>query len=371
MHDDEEEMELMVLNLGFNVQDVTPLEKILATADLFVKGPRPPVDKYDLKSYIFASTALKKELYALLDNNLTTRVVELATGIEMPAEANKKPAYVLASAVMGFLIGAEFLIDPTMAIYEKASSLGHEAAAEQLYKFRIADHIHPQAWIDIALERETRISQDEIELAISYVMKDAPDIAETNFAKRLDIWKLNYYFVLKAASLWRNEHCDVKAALAFIEWMESESFFNNIAAIFTLILFSPKRYGKMIKGIESTSAKKFRDGLKNAAWDLAYIRYWAKKYKDADENSFWLLCSNDLALRRIASCIFEDPELGEAHLLHILQHYWGQNKAKQILKVYHQTWGRVASDEAARDAVLLPRFLNIDDSIAAIEGQLA
>lgn len=370
MHD-EEEMEFVVVNPGFNVKDITPLENILATADPFVKHPLPPVDKYDLTSYIFASNALKKELYALLDNNLTTRVIELATGMEMPAEAGKKPAYVLASAVMGFLIAAEFFVDPTMAIYEKASSLGHEAAAEQLHKFRIADHIHPQAWIDLAFERQTRIPQDEIELATSYVMKDAPDIEETNFAKRLDIWKLNYYFVLKAASLWRNEKSDIKAALAFIEWMESESFFNNIAAIFTLIFFSPKRYGRMIKGIESTSAKKFRDGLKNAAWDLAYIRYWAKKYKDADDNSFWLLCSNDLALRRIASYIFEDPELGEAHLLHMLQHYWGVNKARQILKVYYQTWGRVARDEAARDAVLLPRFLNIDDSIADIEGQLA
>lgn len=364
-------MELMVIKPQFNIQDVIPLEKILATADLFVKGPYPPVDKYDLTSYMFASTALKKELYALLDNNLTTRVIELATGLEMPAESDKKPAYVYASAVMGFLIAAEFIIDPTMAIYEKASSLGHEAAAEQLNKFRVADHIHPQAWIDLALQRKANISRGEIEIATTCVMKNAYEIDEKNFTKRLDIWKLNYYFVLKAAALWREESCDIKAALAFIEWMESESFFNNIAAIFTLILFSPKRYGKMIKGIESTSAKKFRGGLKNAAWDLAYVRYWVKKYKDADEKSLWLLCSNDLALRRIASYVFEDPELGEAHLLHILQLYWGQNKSKQILKAYHHAWDRVANDEAARDTVLLPRFLNIDDSIAAIEEQLA
>ncbi len=341
-------MEVMILNPGFNAQDVVPLEKIVATADLFVKGPLPPVDKYDLTSYIYASTALKKELCALLDNNLATRVIELATGFEMPVEAEKKPAYLLASAVMGFLIAADFLIDPTMAIYEKASKMGHEAAAAQLFKFRVADHIHPQVWINLALERKRRIPQEEIELATSYVVNDAPDIEESNFGKRLDIWKLNYYFVLKAASLWREENCDIKAAQSFIEWMETESYFNGIAAIFTLVLFSPNRYGKMIKGIESTSGKKLRDGLRNAAWDLSYIRHWAKNYKDAGENTFWLLCSNDVALRRIASHIFEDPELGETHLLHILQLYWGKNKAKQILEVYHQVWERVSSDEAAR-----------------------
>ena len=363
-------MEFMVVDPSLNVQDVTRLENILAKADIFVKGPLPPVDKYELISYIYASTAMKKELCALLDNNLITRVIELATGIEMPEGADKKTAYILASAVMGFLIAADFYIDPTMAIYEKAASLGHEEAAKQLFIFRVADHIHPQAWIDLALERTTKISREEIELATSYVVKDAPDIEETNFAKRLDIWKLNYYFVLKAASLWRERSCDIKAALAFIEWMESESFFNGISAIFTLILFSPNRYGKMIKGITSTSTQKLRDGLKNATWDLAYIRYWAKKYKNADKNSFWLLCSNDLALRHIASQIFEDPELGEAHLLHILRLYWGQNKAKQILEVYHHAWSRVASDEAARDAVLQHRFRSIDDSIASIEAQL-
>ena len=363
-------MEVMILNPGFNVQDGTLLEKLLATADPFVKGPLPPVDKYNLASYIYASTALKKELCALLDNNLTTRVIELAAGVEMPAAPDKKPAYILASAVMGFLIASKFLVDPTMAIYEKASSMGHEAAAEQLFNFRVADHIRPQAWIDLALERKKRITQDEIDLATSYVVNEPPGIEETNFSKKLDIWKLNYFFILKAASLWRKEGCDLKAALTFIDWMESDSFFNGIAAIFALVLFSPNRYGKMIKGIESSSARKFQGGLKNAAWDLAYIRYWAKKYKSANEDSFWLLCSNDLALRRVASHIFEDPKLGEAHLSQLLQHYWGQDKAKQILKVYHQAWDRVSSNEAARDAVLLPRFLNIDDSIAAIEGQL-
>jgi hypothetical protein len=157
MHNDEEKMEVMILNPGFNVQDGTLLEKLLAMADPFVKGPLPPVDKYNLASYIYASAALKKELCALLDNNLTTRVIELATGVEMPAAPDKKPAYALASAVMGFLVASEFLVDPTMAIYEKASSMGHEAAAEQLFNFRVADHIHPQVWIDLALERKKEL----------------------------------------------------------------------------------------------------------------------------------------------------------------------------------------------------------------------
>lgn len=363
-------MELLILNPGFNVQDVNPLEDMLAAVDPFVKCPLPPVDKYDLESYVYASTALKKELFALLDNNLITRVIELSSGGEIPEAPDKKPAYLLSSAVMGFLVAADFVVDPTMAIYEKASSLGHEAALEQLFKFRVADHIQPQAWIDLALERTTRIPSYEISRATASVKENASGEGEDNFAKQLDSWKLNYYFVLKAASIWKEKRHDIEAALTFIDWMESESFFNSVAAIFTLIFFSPKRYAKMVKGIESPSIQRLQYGLKNAAWDLAYIKYWAKQCKNTDENTFWLLCSNDLALRNIASHIFNNPDLGESHLSSILQNYWGNNKGCQILRVYQDVWNRIASDEATRDTNLLPQFKKVDEAIATLGKQL-
>jgi hypothetical protein len=291
----------------------------------------------------------------------------LATGAEVPNDSSKRKPYLLSAATMAFLIIGEFLIEPSLAIYEKASNLGNEEAKKQLFQFRVADHIHPQQWLNLALQKIDKISKAEIKYASDLVIKTQPEIEEGNFEKTLDIWKLNYYFVLKAADIWKNSKDELSSALNFIEWMETDSFLNAVATAFNLIFFSPKRYSKMIKGINSESGDKFKNGLKNAAWDLVYISHWGKNCKEANENTLWLLCSNDLALREVACNIFEDPKLGDKHLLHLLSHYWGAQKAATILNIYNKTFHNISSDPSLRDTILKDRFSGLDKSILSLE----
>ncbi len=149
--------------------------------------------------------------------------------------------------------------------------------------------------------------------------------------------------------------------------IETDSFLNAVASVFNLVFFSPKRYSKMIKGINSESADKFKNGLKNAAWDLVYISHWGRNCKEANENTLWLLCSNDLALRGVACNIFEDPKMGENHLQHLLSYYWGAQKAATILDVYNKTFFSINSDPSLRDTVLKYRFSALDKSILSLE----
>jgi hypothetical protein len=355
------------MNPEYNIDDIAPLQELVRQNELFVLGPSNVRDVYDLTNYIFASNAFKRDLRALVDNNLLTRAIELASGAEVPNDPSKRRPYLLSAATMAFLIIGEFLIEPSLAIYEKASILGNEEAKKQLFLFRVADHIHPQQWLNLALQRIDRISETEIKYASDMVIKTQPEIEEENFEKTLDIWKLNYYFVLKAADIWKNSNDELSSALNFIKWMETDSFLNAVASVFNLVFFSPKRYSKMIKGINSESADKFKNGLKNAAWDLVYISHWGRNCKEANENTLWLLCSNDLALRGVACNIFEDPKMGENHLQHLLSYYWGAQKAATILDVYNKTFFSINSDPSLRDTVLKYRFSELDKSILSLE----
>lgn len=326
-------MKLVLVNPEYSIDDLYLVAAIVKHNDLFILGPSNVPDEYDVKSYIIASQALERDLRALVDNNLITRAISLARGARIPPEPENKKGYALAAATMAFLIAADFLIEPSMSIYEKASKSNHEAAKEELFYFRVADHVHVQQWINIALERQNQIEPHEIDYAKKLVLATQPKVEENNFHKILNPWKVNYYFILKAAALWKNLDQDVAAAEHFIRWMADESFFNAASMIFSLIYLSPKRYRGMIKGIESTSKERFHNGLKNAAWDLAYITQWSKYCREASTNTLWLLCSNDLALRAIARWLYTEDRQHDP-LEFLLSHYWDSNKAKQIVKAY-------------------------------------
>ncbi len=95
-------MEIIYTNPHFDVKDMNPIEKIVRDNDIFVLSPSSVDDIYDLMWYIHAVQYSGIELRALLDNNILTRVISLASGNPVPEEENKSKAYILSSAVMAF-----------------------------------------------------------------------------------------------------------------------------------------------------------------------------------------------------------------------------------------------------------------------------
>lgn len=360
-------MKIVVCTPQFNFKDMKLTEQIIRANDIFVLPSNIP-DIYDLNNYITAGQIQDRKLYALVDNNILTRAIALARGMEVPYGSEQSKGYILAAATMAYLMAADFLIEPSMSIYEKASKSSHDAAVEELYYFRVADNIHTTEWINIALERKRQIASEELEIAKHHASR-IKQAHESNYAKILNPWKVNYYFILKAAQLWKSNNDDVAAAEAFVSWMAEDSFFNPVSTVFALIFFSPKRLSKMIKGINSDSSQKFHDGLKNAAWDLAYITQWAKYCRNADQDCLWLLCSNDRALREIALWYLADVSI-QNPLYSLLKKYWGNKKAKRISDTYDNTISKVDRNESKRNLALSERFRSVDMSICELERTL-
>ncbi len=357
-------MEIIYKNSHFDVKDMIPIEKIVRDADPFVLSPSSVDDKYDLMGYIVAVQQSGMELRALLDNNILTRVISLALGESVPEKGNQSKAYILSSAVMAFLIIGSFEIEHRIAIQEQLFSATHTQVESALCQFQVANNIRVREWIDVALGRKKNISSSEIDDSKARVASENYENDKADLSKLINNWKINYCFVLKAAEIWKSSSNSLNNFCNFIHWMKEEWLFSHCPTIFAMIFFSPKRYPKMIKGINSPSEQKFIQGLQNAAWDLTYIRGWSNFYQSSRLDRLWLLCSNDFALHSITRMIFEGSKLEQ------LQEYWSASDAQKIFDVYNQAQADIANDKDKRQQMIKEKTALIDNSIADLEAKV-
>ncbi len=348
---------------------MTSIEKIVRSNDSFVLSPSSVDDKYDLMGYIVAVEHSGIELRALLDHNILIPVISLASGDPVPEDESLAKAYILSSAVMAFLIICRFEIEQRIAIDEQLSSSTHSQTKRALHLSLVANNIRVKEWIDIALGRKKKISRSEIDYSEAMVASANYDNDEAN-SRVIDAWKINYYFVLKAVEIWKSSNDSLNNACKYIHWMKEEWLFSSAPSIFAMVLFSPNRYPKMIKNINSHSKQKLIHGIQNAAWDLTFIRGWSNFYQSSNLNRLWLLCSNDTALRSITKMLFEDSEQSENSVLEQLQKYWPVSDAQRIYDVYKQARADNNNDNDKRQEKIKDRIKSLDNSIVDLETKL-
>ncbi len=363
-------MAIIYTNPHFDVKDMKPIEKIVRDNDLFVLSPSNVEGAYGLMFYIYATQKLGIELRALVDNNILTRVISLASGDPVPEEESQAKGYLISSAVIAYLKIGNFEIEPGISIYEKGFSSNHSQAKGELHLFRVADNIRVKEWTDVALGRKKEISRNAINDSETIVSNANCEKTQKNYSHAITPWKYNYYFLLKAAEIWKSSNNNVIKACNFIHWTEKESFLSDVPSIFIMVFFSPNRYSKMIKGINSLSGRKVSHGLKNAAWDLTYIKMWARHYQSSDPSRLWLLCSNDIALRSIAKILFNDSEQSNKPVLKLLQKYWNTSDAQRIFDVYNQVYANITNDVGKRQQKIKNRIESIDNSIVDLEAKV-
>jgi hypothetical protein len=362
-------MEFIYTNPHFDVKDINPIEEIVRDNDSFVLSPSSVDDKYDLMGYIVAVEHSGIELRALLDHNILIPVISLASGDPVPEDESLAKAYILSSAVMAFLIICRFEIEQRIAIDEQLSSSTHSQTKRALHLSLVANNIRVKEWIDIALGRKKNISSSEIDDSEAIVASANYGNDEAN-SRVIDAWKINYYFVLKAVEIWKSSNNNLNNACKYIHWMKEEWLFSHCPTIFAMIFFSPNRYPKMIKNINSHSKQKLIHGIQNAAWDLTYIRGWSNSYQSSSLDRLWLLCSNDIALRSITKMIFEGSEQSENPELEQLQEYWSASDAQRIFDVYNQVQADIANDKDKRQQMIKEKTALIDDSITDLEAKV-
>ena len=357
-------MEIIYTNPHFDVKDMITIEKIVRDNDSFILSPSSVDDIYDLMGYISAVQHSRIELRALLDNNILTRVISLALGDSVPEEENQSKAYILSSAVMAFLIIGRFEIEHRIAIQEQLFSATHSQAESALHQFQVANNIRVREWIDIALGRKKKISSSEIDDSKARIASANCENDKVDSSKLISDWKINYCFVLKAAEIWKSSSNNLNNFCKFIHWMKEEWLFSHCPTIFAMIFFSPNRYPKMIKGINSPLEQKLIQGLQNAAWDLTHIRAWSNFYQSNSLDRLWLLCSNDFALRSITRMIFEGSKLEQ------LQEYWSASDAQRIFDIYKQAFANATNDTDKRLQKIKGRIESVDNFIADLEAKV-
>src|SRR3990172_6556150 len=328
---------ILIKNPPVNPDDISLIQKIMKDNDILVGAGIQQEAIYNAADYLLFNEKHSGELRVLFDRNFLTRLVNIAKRKNINST---DPQYKLVSAAMAFFIFCEVIIEPNMAIYEYGFKKDHIQANDDLTYFRIADHIHPQKYADIALGRAISVEKKELNIARSY-LKNFSKTKEDNFSKQLSKWELNYLFALKIAQLKKSTLSPKQQIEAYFKWMEEEALFNAVASVFATIFLSPNPpEGKMIEGIGSSDNLKFLHGIQKAAWDMTYITYWGKSIRMSQPTTTWLLCSNDKAMKRIAKALFvPDEHNEELSLTNFVSEYWCGRRALTVVNaiIKHST----------------------------------
>jgi hypothetical protein len=178
-----------------------------------------------------------------IDRNVLTRVLGLLDG-HVPTEQHR-----LAAGLMAFTGCADIDVEPDMAPYELAYSQGQAAALDEVRKFRIADHVHPGWWAEIALGREDRAGElpDRITLGRHDAVVD--------FVMSLRRWRRNYVLCLKIAELELRGGNAVARLWEFLRWSYKDFILEGTAIALAAHLFAPNATrSRLLKGLQSERA---------------------------------------------------------------------------------------------------------------------
>jgi hypothetical protein len=344
--------------------DVPKLEALLRSKDPFVTSTIDTKDPYSLINYIQHSIYSNLDLAAILDRNLVSRVASLAAGRHVDHLHPTANTDRVAAACMAFLITADVMAEPNISLYELAETVAACDGKEDLLSFRIADHLHPQSYLEVALGRAPGIHPDLIEEARTLVeSRDRPSV---ELEMPLQHWRRHRCALTQIALLERSSLEGRAVFERLIEWSVSPGFFDGVAIAFAAKLFGRSNLrGKLLKSVQSTNVEKCLDGIRNAAWDLTYISHWAKQSIKDEGRRIWILCSNDRVLRSIAR--FAVGKEGHTSLL--FRENWRSKEASVLEQQYIDAWRR-AQDSDERLASMQARMDDIDDLTKSIEEQI-
>ncbi|MEH6678177.1 hypothetical protein [Phenylobacterium sp.] len=281
----------------FPFSDVAALGRKLQTSGHLVPGFTPPSVGYlDIAAIRCAHDLEGWNLVVMADRNFISR---LAQACRLGAGTEPDDAQLSAVRLMAFCKAMDLDIDPSISFHELAQVQGKTAALDELAWFRAADRGgDAQAWIDFAFGRTSALT----------VAGPAP--RETaDLARPLRRWRRNYVAALKIAGL---ELDDLKPAARFerlIDWMYEDFQLCGPAALFAAVYFSGRRPSKMMKGLRGNDRTKALAGVRNAAWDITYLSYFADAVQASEARHVrTILATRDDALAAIAPLVLLGPE---------------------------------------------------------------
>jgi hypothetical protein len=323
------DMEYMV-RIPIDERALKELESLLTSVDVFTAtfqhlGPAI----FRAETYIRESLDYRTKCVFMVDRNLFTRLLSLGRG-ERATQAHR-----VAAAVLAFAQTTESLIEPNMALYELAATADTRTARMELVEFRRLDNSHPQLFADVALGR--RDSLDLIYLSGEPVAK-APDV---NFTKPLRRWLANYTAALKIATLELSPMPAERKMAGLISWIQNEFLHIGPALCLANRYLAPNGPKKrLFKSLRSSDRDRALKGVRNAAWDLAFVSEWRAKVRtQSDGDKLWILATLDRGLHEVARASVLPTGAAEsvdAFLCAEFVTLWGPDKGARLANLYHE-----------------------------------
>lgn len=327
-----------IVRIPIDEHALTEIETLLMSADVLTTtfqhlGPAV----FCAKTYIQESLDHGTQCVFVVDRNLLTRLLSLGRGRSATNEHR------VTAAVLAFAQTTESLIEPNMALYELAATAGTHTALEELMEFRRLDNSHPKLFADVAIGR-----RDSLELV--YLSKDpVAELSDVDFTMRLRRWRANYTAALKIATLELSSVSAERKMAGLIAWMQNE--FLHIGPAFCLANRylapnGPKK--RLFKSLRSSDRDKALAGVRNAAWDLAFVsEWWAKVRTQSEGDKLWILATLDRGLHDVARA-FVSPagsaESPDASLRAEFVALWGLDKGVRLANLYHECLHHRESD---------------------------
>lgn len=359
-------------SIDFDMGDIELIKNLVQDADPFITPPLAIENPYELLTYISANISGTPSLWALLDNNFLSDVVKIARNGNILSGSKPDIGLQKTSAIMCFLILGGIELEPSFSIYEKAEKAGHASAYQDFIDFRIADHIHPQIYADLALGRITTIDRKDLDKARDAENSNPVKINENNFTRELRNWQVQYIAILKAIIFYKSENNSLQAALSFVDWMHEETFLNRTGLLFALALLGTKKNLRLLKHINSKDLSQIISSCRNSAWDLSYIKEWSKRVIESPSDRLCYLITHDKVLKKFAQSIFIDEGASEhSRIISTLSEFWQKSDAIKITNHLLETIKQIENNPEQRRHLFLDRYSNVDSTCRELETELA
>lgn len=356
------------VNRGLKNGDAAEIERIVRDCAPFIVTPSNIEDgqEYDVELLRKESCNTGVELKALLDNNIFTRIIPLINGEQdgkLLDYSQRK-----ACAIMCFLIYAGIEADPAVALWERTISNVSSDVKKDDFNFRIADHLHPQVFADLALKRTNAVDGSIIKDTIFTVANNQITMRNLQMSDYSNVpeehYNLIYMGLLKYWVIYQTETNKDKCIIQLIDWMydKSISFFEVIS--FALKQFDRNRSGGIFKKINSGDCNKVFKNAKNAAWDIFYIFVLNTMHINTDSKTIYFFASMDKNLLKLPRTAF-DLYNNNQHLEDLLNSKYPGFGFEEFMK----SMGRF-NTRPMREQYISKLMNSLDNSIEELENQV-
>lgn len=327
-------------------EDIKHVKALVRADGSVLSTPSNIDDVYDIDTYRNATQAQGVALKAIMDTNIVTRVLPFINGTKQASEPLSSDERKVC-ALMCFLIHSGIETNPVSAFLERPIVDARPSKEEEDYLFRIADHLPPQIFADLALGKITSIPDkvlEETKESVDSNPETQQDIARTKYSNnRDDGWYLMYMNLLKAWMLYKVESSSRRRIEYYLEWSVENSLSDPVSLTFISLFLSERRLPAMIKKPNNKDPEIIFKNLRNVAWDLYHLSFLIQLNDRSSEKEIWFLCTRDKLLGKVLEHIWSQTDLDEIKAF--ASAFYGKKTIKCFYRYYLKTNSREKRSE--------------------------